>query len=627
MKYKKSKKLPKAALGINDKYSIVEPKSETKLAQPKTEADVPQVQQQLVHTFGSPNWNNIYGSEMAQGLMGYLSNHSSNSYQNAILNFNRQHNSPLNSLSSTPNYSLQDQYGTSQMADGGELPINGNLTGDEDYDYLFGDETIPQVDKPQSAPKKRATDQTPQPEEPDYNAGYSPTTGKALIDLLTTSPMEDLKTSRKDINLKGVNPFVLSAASELQSKFPGLQITSGIRNWGDKDAHPKGRAVDMAGDNLDAAWSYYKNTLVPKYGFNQALPENHGTGPHIHVGYYADGGELGPGPKGDTPSYYGKKDMDLLMRNNQSVEYRQSAPGSIHTGSGFVTYLGDTLTNNQIPYAAHQAYEKYGISGDWRVSNSLRGPEDKQFIIQAANNAQYKLSPTDLKKIDAHTQGHQILYAHNDNFLPAPKYAEGGDKGKTPGSNVYRSQMEIDAANQNAKAFALNHPWQSSLINPEDVYVARNIGDPKVQYVNPDGSQFIPQGTTRKKAMSLPNDVKPSDIQSYGSSYWYTDPHSGDIVDVDSSLVGAKQKHGKGGSIHIKKSHEGAFTVYKKRTGKTTSEALHSKDPHVRQMANFARNAAKWHHGDGGMIYEVGGEYDLSPDQILRLKSAGFEFE
>lgn len=68
------------------------------------------------------------------------------------------------------------------------------------------------------------------------------------------------------------------------------------------------------------------------------------------------------------------------------------------------------------------------------------------------------------------------------------------------------------------------------------------------------------------------------------------------------------------GGIHIKKSHEGKFTAYKERTGKTTEEALHSKDPHVRQMANFARNAAKWHHefggatqGGGNAIYDAQG--------------------
>jgi hypothetical protein len=55
-------------------------------------------------------------------------------------------------------------------------------------------------------------------------------------------------------------------------------------------------------------------------------------------------------------------------------------------------------------------------------------------------------------------------------------------------------------------------------------------------------------------------------------------------------------------AIHIKKKNVGKFTAYKKRTGKTTAEALHSKDPHVRKMANFARNAKKWKHPFGGLI-------------------------
>jgi len=60
---------------------------------------------------------------------------------------------------------------------------------------------------------------------------------------------------------------------------------------------------------------------------------------------------------------------------------------------------------------------------------------------------------------------------------------------------------------------------------------------------------------------------------------------------------------GKGGAkIHIKKSHEGRFTEYKKRTGKTTEEALHSSDPHVRKMAQFAKNAAAWKHQQGGVM-------------------------
>lgn len=68
----------------------------------------------------------------------------------------------------------------------------------------------------------------------------------------------------------------------------------------------------------------------------------------------------------------------------------------------------------------------------------------------------------------------------------------------------------------------------------------------------------------------------------------------------------------KSGGIHIKPENRGKFTAYKERTGKTTEEALHSPDPHVRQMANFARNAKKWHHQFGGATmpqYDSGGGY------------------
>ncbi len=62
----------------------------------------------------------------------------------------------------------------------------------------------------------------------------------------------------------------------------------------------------------------------------------------------------------------------------------------------------------------------------------------------------------------------------------------------------------------------------------------------------------------------------------------------------------------KSGGINIKPENRGKFTAYKQRTGKTTEEALHSPNAHVRAMANFARNAVKWHHQEGGSISEQG---------------------
>lgn len=48
--------------------------------------------------------------------------------------------------------------------------------------------------------------------------------------------------------------------------------------------------------------------------------------------------------------------------------------------------------------------------------------------------------------------------------------------------------------------------------------------------------------------------------------------------------------------IHIKKENEGKFTATKKKTGKSTAELKHSKNPLTRKRAVFAENAKKWNH-------------------------------
>ena len=45
--------------------------------------------------------------------------------------------------------------------------------------------------------------------------------------------------------------------------------------------------------------------------------------------------------------------------------------------------------------------------------------------------------------------------------------------------------------------------------------------------------------------------------------------------------------------IHIKKKNKGKFTATKKRTGKSTEELTHSKNPLTRKRANFAKMAKR----------------------------------
>ena len=65
-----------------------------------------------------------------------------------------------------------------------------------------------------------------------------------------------------------------------------------------------------------------------------------------------------------------------------------------------------------------------------------------------------------------------------------------------------------------------------------------------------------------------------------------------------------------GGRIHIKPKNRGKFTETKRRTGKTTEELTHSKNPVTRKRAIFAQNAKKWHHAFGGDLMTHGADFD-----------------
>lgn len=90
-----------------------------------------------------------------------------------------------------------------------------------------------------------------------------------------------------------------------------------------------------------------------------------------------------------------------------------------------------------------------------------------------------------------------------------------------------------------------------------------------------------------------------------------------------------------GGGIHIKKKNRGKFTSY--CGGKVTNECiqrgLHSSNPTTRKRANFARNARKWKHEDGGPLnpYSAGALVDAiysssNGDKFLGKPSHNYDF-
>lgn len=54
--------------------------------------------------------------------------------------------------------------------------------------------------------------------------------------------------------------------------------------------------------------------------------------------------------------------------------------------------------------------------------------------------------------------------------------------------------------------------------------------------------------------------------------------------------------------INIDPKNKGKFTATKKKTGKTTEELTHSKNPITKKRAVFAENASHWKHQQGGNI-------------------------
>ena len=97
-----------------------------------------------------------------------------------------------------------------------------------------------------------------------------------------------------------------------------------------------------------------------------------------------------------------------------------------------------------------------------------------------------------------------------------------------------------------------------------------------------------------------------SNIGAYGSYPWYDTPMStkkkkdpsldhSDLFSMENKdneptgHDGRSFKNESKSGIHIKEKNKGKFTATKKRTGKSTEELTHSKNPLTRKRANFAR--------------------------------------
>lgn len=114
---------------------------------------------------------------------------------------------------------------------------------------------------------------------------------------------------------------------------------------------------------------------------------------------------------------------------------------------------------------------------------------------------------------------------------------------------------------------------------------------------------------------------------SHGGMY----PDGGSVYDPD-AYVGTLVQYKKGG-IYIKPENKGKFTEWAQSHGMSVQEAashvMANKEKYSSttvKRANFAKNASKWKHEKGGEYME-GNEYEISGEELERLRSLGYDVE
>lgn len=146
------------------------------------------------------------------------------------------------------------------------------------------------------------------------------------------------------------------------------------------------------------------------------------------------------------------------------------------------------------------------------------------------------------------------------------------------------------------------------------------------KYIGSDGwfsNKAKKKARNLREQMELANAFVENTLQNNADNI--TETTMNNLESTYAALGGFLNQYADGGSIHINPENRGKFNATKKRTGKTTEELTHSKNPLTRKRAIFAQNFGKKKHSLGG--YLEGQTYDLDYSEIKRLENLGYELE
>lgn len=126
---------------------------------------------------------------------------------------------------------------------------------------------------------------------------------------------------------------------------------------------------------------------------------------------------------------------------------------------------------------------------------------------------------------------------------------------------------------------------------PEPMYDPYNTGVPIVDF-----GKIMETVHSAIKKHNWMADLKLDTPQDYHNAWKVLTGNFLPAAVITGGTFGALQEHDKGKSIYINPANIGKFNATKKRTGKTTEQLAHSKNPLTRKRAIFALNSRKFEH-------------------------------
>lgn len=188
--------------------------------------------------------------------------------------------------------------------------------------------------------------------------------------------------------------------------------------------------------------------------------------------------------------------------------------------------------------------------------------------------------------------------------------AVGGLVNRMFGSKINEANVAaINAAKDRLNNFKSD---ASSLDTLSDIWGSTTMGsDFSNDYVGEDGwfsNKAKNKAKELREQMSIANAFAQNTLQNNADNIIETTINN--LETNYAALGGFLNQYANGGSIHINPKNKGKFNATKERTGKTTEELTHSKNPLTRKRAIFAQNAKKWHHAFGGDLMTHGANFD-----------------